>query len=158
MNHTPYCDCIACNTEHTDHNQAEQQTHAAPHLHGGQAVVGFNDSGDEQTRALFADLAFSGADWLRILNAHNGLPSEQRAMFGTRAIQQAKRLGINVTDNGCEPEDSALGRRLDELPLAGQLGVLDVIERFWTGSLQGETFGETMNVIGVRICENAREG
>jgi len=159
MNHTPRRNGNAFTAEHNGHRQVDHRTHAASQLRGDQAAVGLSDSNNIQTRAHFANLAFSKADWFRILNANIGLPSELRAVFGTPAIQQAQCLGMNVADNGMEREDRILGRQLNALPRADQFAVLEVIEQFWTyDDAELKSFDEILNAIGVHFCESRREG
>lgn len=66
---------------------------------------------------------------------------------------------MNVADNGVEREDRILGRKLDALPRADQLVVLEVIEQFWTyDDADLKSFDEILNAIGVHFCESRREG
>lgn len=159
MNHTPRGNGNAFTAELNGHRQTDHRTHAASLLLGDQTAVGLSENNNIQTRARFADLVFSSADWFRILNANIGLPSELRAIFGTPATQQAQYLGMNVADNGVEREDRILGRKLDALSRADQLAVLEVIEQFWTyDEADLKSFDERLSAIGLNLCVSRHEG
>ncbi len=65
---------------------------------------------------------------------------------------------MNVADNGVEREDRILGRKLDALPRAEQLVVLEVIEQFWTyDEAHLKSFDERLNAIGVNLCVSRHE-
>ena len=114
-------------------------------------------SDDTHVDAMIARLGFSQADWLKILNANCGLPSERRAWFGETADFQTHVIHANVYDDDPCPASRDLSRRIANLPPGFDLAILEVIERFWSDDNNRVTFVEKMAAKGVRLCQTAHE-
>lgn len=80
-------------------------------------------------------LQFSRAEWLAIFDANNGAGSFDELVADRGALEWAA-LAANVADtidlgDKWGIDQAALVRKIDALPLAAKIAVLEVVQRFW---------------------------
>lgn len=112
---------------------------------------------DRDFRRLAPALELSTDNWLRVLQAHNGLPSTRRDFFRETISLQLEGLSWNVEDDDPCPESLELARHLAALPHMLKLTVLETIERFWASDAGDFSLEDRLRDMGLRPCTSAHE-